>query len=196
MKFKPGSLSGCLLQIHCVCLGLNPVAALALACFIGGVLCLAWWLPSLEQTLLSRQAEVDQLVHAAGERKPAPALPPSQSEQRVARFYDNLGENSYAEQQLKTIFEIASRRSLVLNAGEYKSSYEKNSDTFAYQIQLPVTGPYLEIREFCEEVLQTIPFAALDEVSFKRQTISTNNLEAKLQFTLYLTSRKKPLAGA
>lgn len=194
MKLTSNTLSGWLLQLRCTVQVINPVAALAVLLFVGGVLCLAFWVPLLHHSVLNRQLEVDRLVRVARDRKPAAPAPPSQNEQRVAQFTDNLGENGYAEQQLKTIFEIAARRNLQLNEGEYKSSYEKNSDTIAYQIQLPVTGPYPAIREFCEEVLQTIPFAALNEVSFKRQLISSNHLEAKLRFTLYLTGSKKTVA--
>lgn len=196
MKLTSNSLSSLLLQILCRVQVINPVAALAALLFIGGILCAALWVPFLHQTVLSRQLEVDRLVRVAHDRKPTPPAPPSQNDQRVAQFYDNLGENGYAEQQLKTIFGIAAHRNLQLNEGEYKSSFEKNSATIAYQIQLPVTGPYPAIREFCEEVLQTIPFAALDEVSFKRQVISSNNLEAKLRFTLYLSGSKKTVAVA
>jgi hypothetical protein len=119
------------------------------------------------------------------------AAPPSPNELHQSQFYAALGEQGYAEQQLKTLFDIAAKNGLRLDQGEYKSNFDRNSDTLAYQIQLPVVGSYSAIRQFCEEVLLAIPFASLDEMSFKRDAISNNNLEAKLRFTLYLTNHQQ-----
>ena len=196
MKFDSGSLSTLMLQLRCAALRWNPLAAGAAALFVAGGLCLALWLPLLHHKLASRQIAVARVLQEARNRKPAPAPAPSENEVRVQQFYANLGDNGYAEQQLKTLFDIAAGRNLMLNEGQYQSIDEKNSDTIAYQIQLPVTGPYPAIREFCEQVLQTIPFAALDEISFKREAIGNSNLEARLRFTLYLAGSKKVAAGA
>jgi len=43
------------------------------------------------------------------------------------------------------------------------------------------------VRRFCERVLLTIPFASLDEITFKREAVGNGSLDARLRFTLYLT---------
>jgi hypothetical protein len=108
-------------------------------------------------------------------------------EERLAAFYDVLGDKRYIEQQVKTLFAVAAKSGLVLNQGEYKSSLEKGTHTTTYQMILPVKGQYQAIRKFCEQTLLAIPFASLDEINFKRDEISNSTLEAKLHFTLYLS---------
>ncbi|AZP13389.1 hypothetical protein [Undibacterium parvum] len=158
-----------------------------LVCLLA-VLILVGFIPHLKQQLvklnIEQQVAKSDLQKTALARPIVPVL--SVSEQNRAKFFDVLGETAYAEQQVKTLFTIAESLGLSLNQGEYKSNFDKNSNTYVYQIQLPVKGPYLVIRQFCEKTLLAIPFASLDEMSFKREAIGSNILEAKLRFSLYL----------
>lgn len=121
---------------------------------------------------------------------PAAALvtapPPPTSNQNLAGFYDVLGEKRYAEQQVKVLFDLAAKTGLTLNQGEYKFSYDKASRVSTYQINLPVKGPYQSIWQFSLMALRAVPFAALDEVSFRRDVIADIAVEARVRFTLYL----------
>lgn len=114
----------------------------------------------------------------------APA-PPS-ANQNLAVFYDVLGEQRYAEQQVKLLFDLAAKSNLVLSQGEYKAGYDKASRVSTYQIILPVKGPYQAIWQFAMQGLREMPFASLDEVSFRRDSIAEPTVEARLRFTLYL----------
>ncbi len=114
----------------------------------------------------------------------APA--PSQAEQHLQAFRDLLGESRFAEQQVKTLFSLAAKNNLSLSQGEYRLLYERSGDFNTYSILLPVHGQYGAIRTFCQQVLLAVPFASLDQVDFKRETVGNTNLEAKLRFTLYL----------
>jgi hypothetical protein len=51
---------------------------------------------------------------------------------------------------------------------------------------LPVKGSYIQIRKFIVKVLNSVPSAALEEVSFKRDAISKGELEAKIRFSIYM----------
>jgi hypothetical protein len=190
LKFEPQAFSAMLLQSRCVAGRMNPVAIVAVVLFGIGVVMLTWWLPHQQKDLVQKQAQLARIEHLNKSGVAKVAAAPSQNELRASQFYAALGQDGYAEQQLKAMFDIAGKDGLKLNQGEYKATYARNSDTVAYQIELPVTGPYPTIRQFCEEVLLAIPFAALDEISFKRETISSANLEAKLKFTLYLSAAK------
>lgn len=111
--------------------------------------------------------------------------------QNLAIFYESLGERHYAEQQLKTLFALANKNGLSLAKGQYKLSYEKNSQVYTYQIVLPVKGPYQAIWQFVLQTLDAIPFAALNEISFKRDSVSDNLPEARLHLSLYLNDVAK-----
>ena len=160
---------------------------------IACVLCAAgasgwlWGIPHLRAEMAAQQ---QALVHAMESlrsmNEPVPAMRRPPAEQRLAAFYDTLGETRYAEQQVKTLFAIAGKNNLALSQAEYRLAANKDGRYHTYQIRLPVKGSYGAIRQFCEQTLLVIPFASLDDVSFTRDTIASPALEAKLRFTLYL----------
>ncbi|MGZ3240985.1 MAG: hypothetical protein ACXWJK_11630 [Burkholderiaceae bacterium] len=169
-----------------------------LLCLLGAATWL-WLMPKLHaQTERQLQESVRLQRSLKSNDGIALVAPPSATEQRMANYYDTLGEKRYAEQQIKTLFAIAGKTGLSLDQAEYKSAFDKNSNTSTFQIILPVKGPYVAIRQFCEKTLLSIPFASLDEMNFKRDTIANRTLEAKLRFTLYLTdtpNSDKKMAG-
>lgn len=157
--------------------------------FVIGAASLLWFVPHLraqgelqQRALLRAQNALTVTDDATKTARP------STTEARLVKFYDALGEKRYAEQQIKTLFAIAGKVGLNLNQADFKSAYDKNSNTHTYQIQLPVKGSYAAIRQFCEQTLLAIPFASLDEMTFKRDTIGRPVLEAKLRITLYLAA--------
>lgn len=155
---------------------------------VSAILAWAWAIPALRAGLESQKqaiAEARRALDAVAELPPEP--PKTQAEERLALFYDNLGEKAYAEQQLKTLFAVAAKNNLALRQAEYKPAHDKNGGFHTYQIHLPVKGPYSAIRQFCEQVLLAIPFASLDEMAFKRESVGNPALEANLRFTLYLS---------
>lgn len=167
-----------------------------LACLlcIGGMAAWGWGMPRLHTLMQMQQQAISaarQSLHTAGTPPPPPARP--LAEERLANFYDNLGEKRYAEQQVKTLFAVAGKTQLTLKQAEYKPAFDKNGQYYTYQIVLPVKGSYGAIRRFCEQTLLAIPFASLDEISFKRDAIGSRMLEAKLRFTLYLAGPASPV---
>lgn len=117
---------------------------------------------------------------------PMPKPQPLNAE-RVANFRDALGEKHHVEQQLKVFFAAAKKHGLTLNQAEYRSAFNQAGHFHTYQVVLPVRGSYGSIRAFCEELLLTIPFLSLDELSFKRDAIANRTLETKLRLTLYVS---------
>jgi Tfp pilus assembly protein PilO len=164
----------------------NGIAAFI--CAIGAASWL-WGMPHLHAQIDARQnalSRARQSLQAAD--SPEAVVKRPKAEERLANFYENLGEKAYAEQQVKTLFASAEKSGLSLNQAEYKLAFDKNGGYYTYLINLPVKGSYGAIRQFCEQVLLAIPFASLDEISFKRDAISNRTLEAKLRFTLYLAA--------
>ncbi|MET3134886.1 hypothetical protein AAKU55_005189 [Oxalobacteraceae bacterium GrIS 1.11] len=161
-------------------LGAIPCAALAL-CLLGAG---GWTWVGQQRAALARE-----LAHPAPAAAPplALALPAASSaNQNLTLFYDSLGERRYAEQQVQTLFALAAKAGLSLNQGEYKVGYDQASRVSTYQVMLPVKGSYQAIWQFALQVLRTVPFASLDELSFKRELIGDPSLEAHLRLTFYL----------
>lgn len=164
-----------------------------LLCVLGAV-SWAWGIPHLNTQLQKQQRTLDltrQLLQASETASPVVQKP--LAEQRLASFYDALGDRRYAEQQIKTLFSLAQKTGLTLNQAEYKSAADKNGRFHTYQIVIPVKGSYGAIRQFCQQTLLAIPFASLDEMSFKREAIASRAVEARLRFTLYLSDLPSPV---
>jgi hypothetical protein len=175
------------LQLGLTVVRLGWIKSIAIVLCLLGILAWLWVVPLL-------QVETGNLKHELGRLRQSAALPATSpaaaaltpAEKNLADFYDVLGEKRHAEQQIKTLFAIADKAGLTLKQAEYKSAEDRGGLYHTYQILLPVKGPYGAIRQFCEQTLIAIPFASLDEMSFKRDAISSNTLEAKLRITLYL----------
>lgn len=147
-------------------------------------------LPYAKEHLRAQQQVLVQLQQARDvvPVPPAPA-PRDVGAARLAKFYDKLGERNYAEQQLKVLFAIADKKGLKLRQADYKWVEEGAGRFITYRISLPVQGSYGAIQQFCEQVLLAIPFSSLDQLSFKRETVGNNIIDAQLNFTLYLSDQ-------
>ncbi|MBJ7311421.1 hypothetical protein ACFOLJ_01165 [Rugamonas sp. CCM 8940] len=175
-------LPALLLRARLALTRLGPFACAALALCLLGLGAWAWLLPQ-------RAAQAALLAQPLPPPAPAPptlvAAAPT-ANQNLAAFYDTLGERRYSEQQVKILFGLAAKSGLTLSQGEYKSGYDKASRVATYQVTLPVKGSYAAIWQFCIEALRSVPFAALDELSFRRDSIAEPVVEARLRLTLYL----------
>jgi hypothetical protein len=163
----------------------NPVAVgAALLLFCAAAAC-AWLAQQGE--VLQREQELAQRMAAL----PAPPhRPPPRADDNLAAFYGALGERRYAERQVDTLFALAAKTGLVLRQGEYKPGYDRNAKVHTYQVSLPVSGSYRAIWQFALQALRAIPFASLDDISFRRDAIGDAKVEARLRLTFYLAERR------
>lgn len=175
-------LNALLLRVRLAARALGPVACGAALCCLLGAAALAWLLPQRalqerEHALALRVAAMPPVVVKA-----APVV----ANENLALFYDTLGERRYAEQQVATLFGLAAKSGLTLSQGEYKAGYERNARLYTYQVILPVKGSYGAVWKFGMLALRAIPFASLDEISFRRDAIGEAAVEARVRLTLYL----------
>ncbi|SDA65544.1 MULTISPECIES: hypothetical protein [unclassified Janthinobacterium] len=160
--------------------------ALCLLGVAGGVW--AWQQRAVAAQLEARPLPVASLAVAA-------AAPAASANDNLARFYATLGPQRHAEQHVKQLFDLAAKHGLVLAQGEYKSSYDKASRVSTYQVMLPLKGGYAAVWRFALQALRAMPFASLDELSFRREQIADTQLEARLRLTFYLTDAPSGSAG-
>jgi hypothetical protein len=177
---KDISLAPLLLALRLFVMRAGAAACLAVALLVVGLATWAWLLPQRA----ALQQELARPLPAATAVALAP--PPPSANENLSLFYATLGQKRHAEQQVKTLFDLAAKSGLTLQHGEYKFGYDKAGRVATYQIALPVRGSYRAIWQFALQALAVVPFAALDEVSFRRENIADATVEARLRFTLYL----------
>jgi hypothetical protein len=171
----------------------NPLLAAGGVLFVACAAALAWTLRAnlqldaeREALLAARAARPAASAPAAAPAAPSAPASTAPSADNLDAFYAALGPRRYAEQQVKTLFTLAAKNGLSLSQGEYKTGYDRNAHLATYQVNLPVKGSYGAIWQFAFGALRAIPFASLDDVSFRRDTIGDPAVEARLRLTLYL----------
>jgi hypothetical protein len=166
--------------------------------FLAGLILYFGISPRLHARLLAEQAKLQGAQsYAARQARQSQSmyvrLPPAQ--QNLQSFYAVLGDVAKTERNLTTMFTEADKQDLVLDQAEYKLDYDKNGRYYAYSIKLPVKGSYMALKNFCTSLLLALPFASLDDMSFKRREIGDTALDAKLHFTLYLNGPEDYATG-
>ncbi|MFT0174481.1 hypothetical protein ACLKMY_36895 [Paraburkholderia mimosarum] len=113
---------------------------------------------------------------------PAPVLAAS----RLADFYAELGDSTRTGEIVMRLFDAAAAAGVTLDKAEYTPGHDAPGRFDTYTIVLPVKGDYVHLRQFSEKVLVTVPYAALDDMRFKRNSANDPSVEANLRFTAFL----------
>ena len=185
------TLTSPLLRLRIMLLRANPLvlAAGILVLVMAGAL--AWTLHAvwaMERAQAARDAQAHQKTQVAAAPDAVPAAAPVPAPDNLTAFYGALGARGSAEQQVKTLFALATKSGLVLRQGEYKPGYDRNAGVYTYQVNLPVKGSYAAIWQFAMAALRTIPFA----ITFHRDAIGDATVDARLKLTLYLRDGTDP----
>ena len=171
----------------------NPLLyATAALCLLATVMAL-FLVPTWQDQLQSLQTEVQRAQAGSQRRVNEPGMPVVSPDQRnLEAFLSLLGDARHAEQQLQSLFVMARGLEIGLPQGQYKMVCEDSGLLCSYRAQLPVKGSYAQVRAFIEECLQVLPSLSLDEVGFKRETVSDEELEVRLVMTLVVRAPVRP----
>ena len=171
----------------------NPLLyATAALCLLATVMAL-FLVPTWQDQLQSLQTEVQRAQAGSQRRVNEPGMPVVSPDQRnLEAFLSLLGDARHAEQQLQSLFVMARGLEIGLPQRQYKMVCEDSGLLCSYRAQLPVKGSYAQVRAFIEECLQVLPSLSLDEVGFKRETVSDEELEVRLVMTLVVRAPVRP----
>ena len=152
-------------------------------------LCLTFYLSALRPTqvkldqlhanMVSLREKIQNTANTMRTSRDAPA-------EQLSTYYKFFPSQTSAPDWLEKIYRAAQDQNIQLEKGEYRTNREKAGKLMRYQIILPVKGTYLQLRKFLAAVLAGIPIASLDHISFERQKIGDEVIEAKIKLTLYL----------
>ncbi|MBC7779050.1 MAG: hypothetical protein H7125_02995 [Proteobacteria bacterium] len=138
----------------------------------------------LERSSLEREVEArkGQPSIVITERQSAPTT-------RLETFYEAFPDTAQIPNVLGVLVKLASRHQLKLEQGQYRLAPEAGGPLLRYQVKLPITGAYPQLRTFVEDVLHEVPSFALDSVQFRRESIGAPALDAEVEFSLYVRAR-------
>lgn len=133
------------------------------------------------------QTRLDRLESGSASAARAALRAPSDDPARqLDTFYRQFRTGDALPEHLARLYDIAQAQGIVLRQGDYRLVRERDAKLTRYQVVLPVQGPYIKVRRFLSAALNSIPVAALDQVSFERKRIDDGVVDAQIRFTLFL----------
>jgi len=167
-------------------LGAPGVVALGVLFF-----CAAFWLSALAP-LAERHRNAGELV---ARLKAARASGQPSAGDGLEAFYRLFRDGKGGSDWLQVIYRLARAENLQLRQGTYRYDQAQDARLARYEITLPVTGTYTQIRRFVAMVLNEVPIASLDGIGFERKRVDDPHVEAQVKFTLFLDSAADGAAG-
>ena len=128
-----------------------------------------------------------QLARAARQAAPPGAgiIQASTPAARLAAFYHLLRSEEPTTDHLATIHAIGKTSGVEFHSAQYRM-HRGTGRIERYEITLPVSGNYRQIRTFLERTLAEIPALSLDQVNFKRDNADDASVQADVRLTLHL----------
>jgi hypothetical protein len=101
-------------------------------------------------------------------------------------FYQGFPTEESVPDTIESLINFAQTKGLNPKQAEYRIVRNNPGELLSYQITLPIKGAYPKITTFAYELLTKVPNISLDNISFQRQKIGDQEVEAMLWMTLYI----------
>jgi len=109
---------------------------------------------------------------------------PAGAGDRLAALYKFLQRSEAPTDWLAKLYGIAVATGVELQSASYRTPLATGR-VERYEISVPVTGSYGQIREFVKRSLAEIPVLSIDQLSIKRQSRNDGAVQAELRLTLH-----------
>ena len=163
-------------------LGASGMAALALLAL--AALFLAFVLQPLEARNAELASQLERQSARAGAGRGG-TQGAAAAASKLDTFYRYLGRGEAPTDWLAKLYGIASATGIEMQSATYKTE-PAGQRMERYEIVLPVTGTYLQVRDFLKRALAEIPVLSLDQMRVKREARNEGVVQAELHLTLHL----------
>jgi transcriptional regulator with XRE-family HTH domain len=157
-------------------LGLTGVAAMLL--FVAAGLFMSFVLQPLKDKNRVLEAR-------AGIGRDLGAVQNVNNAEKVSAVYQYLEKPEATTDWLAKLYAIGRATGVELQSASYKTQ-AASGRLERYEIVLPLTGSYTQMREFLKRSLAEIPVLSLDQISLKRENRRDGTVQAELRLTLHM----------
>jgi hypothetical protein len=105
--------------------------------------------------------------------------------EKVGAVYQYLEKPEATTDWLAKLYAIGRATGVELQSASYKTQ-AASGRLERYEIVLPLTGSYTQMREFLKRSLAEIPVLSLDQISLKRENRREGAVQAELRLTLHM----------
>lgn len=158
---------------------LGPLGLGSAALLLAAFLFFSFALQPLQEQSVELQG---QLARQKSSGQPAAAA------NRVGELYRFLGKPEQTTDWLAKLHGIGQATGVQLRSASYKS-HAAGGRLERYEILLPVSGSYAQLREFLKRSLAEIPVMSVDQMSLKRENRNDGAVQAELRLTLHQVKR-------
>jgi Tfp pilus assembly protein PilO len=110
---------------------------------------------------------------------------PGTAAQKVAAVYAFLRKDEPTTDWLAKLHGIGVATGVQLRSANYRSDGAAGPIR-RFEIVLPVSGSYAQIRDFLQRALAEIPVMSLDQLTLKRESRNDGTVQAELRLTLHM----------
>ena len=143
-----------------------------------------------QESVLQRLKERAETLQVQALSKQAPADTDAgkkmSGDQALQAFYDFFPRIDSSPFWIRELVRIAKKQNVELSSSEYRLVNESDARLARYEMILPVRGSYSQIRAFMAEALETVPAMAISTIAIKRENVTSEKLEVRLEVNLYL----------
>jgi Tfp pilus assembly protein PilO len=105
--------------------------------------------------------------------------------QKLAALYQYLAKPEATTDWLAKLYAIGRATGVELQSASYKTQGAAGR-LERYEMTIPLTGSYTQMREFLKRALAEIPVLSLDQVTLKRENRREGMLRAELRLTFHM----------
>ena len=157
-------------------LGTTGVAALVLFIAAGAFMAL----------VLQPMKEKNRVLEArAGISRDLATVSGVNAAEKVASVYEYLEKPEGTTDWLAKLYAIGRATGVELQSATYKTQNAPGR-LQRYEIVLPLTGSYSQMRDFLKRSLAEIPVLSLDQITLKRENRREGQVQAELHLTLHM----------
>jgi hypothetical protein len=135
--------------------------------------------------LESRMALLDGTLGHSARQAAADSTRSGSPEAKLAAFYAFFERQEGPIDWLAKLYGTARASGLELRTADYRL-IETNGRIARYEVTLPLSGTYGQLREFLKHTLDENPILSLDQLTLRRKRASDSVLEAEAVITIHL----------
>jgi hypothetical protein len=157
-------------------LGMTGVVAIALFLAAGAFMAL----------VLQPLKDKNRVLEArAGIGRDLGAVSNANAADKIGAVYQYLEKPEQTTDWLAKLYAIGKATGVELQSASYKTQ-AGGGRLQRYEIVLPLTGSYTQMRDFLKRSLAEIPVLSLDQISLKRENRREGTVQAELRLTLHM----------
>jgi len=140
---------------------------------------------------LQQQVAADlQTINQASVASLNATVAPSAGTNQISEFLDSLPGREQISDVLDAVTQSADDAGVSLESGSYTFvEGSSGAPVDQYQLSYPVTGTYLQVRNFVDRALVSVPAIALEGFRIERDSIAASRIEAQIDFAVLVRAQ-------